>query len=249
MNRRSFIAVAITSAAGLAAASCARVPAGSGDSAVLLRVRAVYRGEVTNSLSLRQNSYFFLIHRTDSLNDPGPVPVVQAPWGGNGFASASQPGAQGFVGFVQYDAGGFGVYSLQSGGTLLPPEARVFEYLGTPETSVTPRPGERELLFQLDLSRLPLADKRYVYINIISTDTIPQTPDDQVKLWDSIEDGTRPQSLTPWVVLDTSINDRKSNQADAREPAFNDVRDRINGPPVDEPTLDLVDWQVDIQRG
>ena len=28
-----------------------------------------------------------------------------------------------------------------------------------------------------------------------------------------------------------------------------DVRDRINGPPVDEPTLDLVDWQVDIQRG
>ena len=29
----------------------------------------------------------------------------------------------------------------------------------------------------------------------------------------------------------------------------NDVRDRINGPPVDEPTLDLVDWQVDIQRG
>jgi uncharacterized protein YigA (DUF484 family) len=24
---------------------------------------------------------------------------------------------------------------------------------------------------------------------------------------------------------------------------------RIETPPVDEPTLDLVDWQVDIQRG
>jgi len=248
VTRRSFLTTGFATAVGVAGLGCAKVPVGTGNAALLLRVRAVYRGEVTNATSLRQNNYFFLIHRTDSLNEPGPVPVVQAPWGGNGFASASQPGAQGFVGFVQYDAGGYGVYSLQSGGSLRPPEARVFEYLGTPETSVTPRPGERELLFQLDLSRLPYSNKRYVYINIISTDTIPQTPDDQAKLWDAIEDGTKPQSLTPWVVLDTSINDRKSNQVDAREPAFNDVRDRIYGPPVDEPTLDLVDWQVDIQR-
>ena len=235
--------------AGANLCGCAKVPPGTSGATALLRVRAVYRGEVSNPSSLRQNTYFVLIHRSDSLTEPGPIPVVQPPWGGNGFASASQPGSQGFVAFVQYDQGSYSVYSLQSGGTLLPPEARVFEYLGTPETSISPRPGERELLFQLDLSRLPLSNKRYVYINIISTDAIPQTPDDQPKLWDAMEDGLQSQSLTPWIILDTSVNDRKSNQSSGKEPAFNDVRDRINGGAIDEPTLDLIDWQIDIQRG
>ena len=206
------------------------------------------RGQIQPSTATRPMVYFVLINRTDNLNDPGPVPVVQPPWGGNGFASASQTGAQGFVGFVQYDPGGYGVYSLELGGILHKPEERLFQYLGTPEFSVTPRPGESELFLQIDLNRLPNPTARYVQVNLVTTDNLPVTPDDQPKLWDALEDGTQASSLQPWITLDTTINDRRANATTGKEPAYLDVRDRQIGPAIDEPNLDIVDWEMEIQR-
>lgn len=230
------------------AAGCARVPPNSGNNALLLLVQAKFRGDVIQPGVGRPMYYFVLINRTDNLNDPGPVPVVQSPWGGNGFATASQPDGQGFVGFIQYDTSGFGVYSLALGGVLHKPQERIFQYLGTPEFSVTPRTGDRTLTFQLDLNRLPNPTARYAQVNIVSTDTLPVTPDDTQKLWDALEDGTQPSSLTPWVTLDTTLNDRKTNAGTNKEPAYVDVRDRQLGPAINEPSLDLIDWSVEIQR-
>ncbi len=235
-------------AAAVALPGCAKVPASGGAASTLLRMRLKVRGRIQGAGADRPMTYFLLVNRTDDPNAPGPVPVVAPPWGGNGFATASQPGAQGFVGFVRYDASGYGVYSLEVAGVLHRPEERVFQYLGTPEFAIVPRDGESELFVQIDLARLPLPAARYVQVNLISTDNLPSSPDNQPKLWDALEDGTQPASLQPWVVLDSTVNDRRTNAATGKEPAWIDVRDRQIGPAYDEPNLDIVDWDIEIQR-
>lgn len=232
----------------LLVSGCAKVPESTGVSSTLLRVRLKVRGRIQSAGTDRPMTYFVLIHRTDDPNDPGPVPVVAPPWGGNGFATASQPGAQGFVGFIRYDASGYGVYSLEVAGVLHRPEERIFQYLGNPEFAVTPREGESELFAQIDLGRLPRPTARYVQVNLVATDNLPSTPDNQPKLWDALEDGTQPTSLQPWVLLDTTVNDRRTNAATGKEPAWIDVRDRQIGPAYDEPNLDIVDWDIEVQR-
>jgi len=241
-------AAVLGTAAACLLPGCAKVPESTGEAGTLLRVRVRVRGQIQGASDLRPMTYFVLMHRTDNPNEPGPVPAVLPPWGGNGFATSSQPGTQGFVGFVQYDSAGYGLYSLELGGVLHKPEERIFQYLGTPEFSIAPRPGERDLFFQIDLSRLPNPTARWCLINVVATDNLPATPEDQPKLWDALEDGTQASSPQPWVVLDTTVNDRRTNSLTLKEPAWLDVRDRQYGPAIDEPNLDIVDWEFEIQR-
>jgi hypothetical protein len=236
----------------VAAAGCARYPenrdTGPGKQ-ILVTLRV--RGRVQPPDALQPYYYFVLINRTDNLTDPGPVPVVSTPWG-NGFAAPAQAGAQGFVGFVRFDRfqpQGYGVYRVAViNGQLDNPVNNRFEYLGPPDAFAPIDAGDATLSFRLDLARLPNPDARYLQFNLLATNNIPFASDDPFapKLWDALGDGTTGEINVP-VTIDTTQNTVRTNANSGQIEPERDVRERLDGPRVDEPNLDIVDWSVEIR--
>jgi hypothetical protein len=234
---------------------CARVPAVDPDeqASKLLEVSFRLRGPVDTNRIPRGNYYFVLINRTDNQSDPGPVPVVSLPWG-NGFAAASQVNGQGFVGFVRFDreqgATGFGVYSCEVNGELRNPVENIFTPLGAPDAVLSaPTQGQASDLisFRLDLARLPNPNARFLQINILTTNNLPQGAEDAPKVWDALGNGAVGGFINGFIIVDSTQNRTLSNAdliGDAQEPE-GDVRDHL-GPIVDDPALDIVDWQIRI---
>jgi hypothetical protein len=224
---------------------CARFPEDRDDGGrgkqlvVTLRVR----GQIQPPDAQTPYYYFVLINRTDNLNDAGPAPVVERPWG-NGFAAPAQPGAQGFDAFVRYDRfqpqGGYGVYRVEGN-----PVNAVFLPLGRPDAYTTPQRGEATLSFRLDLSRLPDPNARYIQLNLLATNNLPQGADDAPKAWDALGDGRDTGTINTWITIPTDQNSVRTNRDTNLEPA-GDVREKL-GPTVDEPNLDIVDWTVEIR--
>jgi hypothetical protein len=254
MRRLCFRVVFVVAVIG----GCARVPPGSvtGTDKILV-VSFTVRGALDINRQPSGNYYYVLINRTNNQFDPGPAPVVGPPWG-NGFAAPETASAQGFVGFVRYSreegATGVGVYSCQVGGQLLNPALGSFTPLGPPDNVQTPQPGDSTLSFQLDLARLPNANMRYLQINILATNVLPQGADNTTKYWDALGDGRNGTDtgtgggLTNYVILDTETNQIVTNSQQVggtQEPA-NDVRNGL-GPVVDDATLDIVDWTIQLR--
>lgn len=237
--------------------SCARVPAGStvGTGSKLIEVTFRTRGSININQQPTGNYYFVLINRTDNQTDPGPAPVVALPWG-NGFAAASQSDAQGFVGFVRFDrtqgSSGYGVYSCLVNGVLHNPTENIFTPLGAPDAVlILPQEGQPNsdtVSFRLDLGRLPNPSARFLQINILTTNNLPQGATDASKIWDALGNGGVGGFLNGYITMDTTQNRTLTNAdliGDAQEPA-NDVRDHLNGL-VDDASLDIVDWSITIR--
>jgi hypothetical protein len=188
------------------------------------------------------------INRTDSPTDNGPVPVVSIPCG-NGFAAANSATGQGFVGFVafNYRGPGFQVFSCESNGVLNNPVNGIFTPLGVPFQSTPVSRGSKTIAFQVDLNSLPNKTARYLQLNIIATNNVPQGAEDAPKLWDALGDGSQTGSLNQFITLDTLQNQLKRNTDDRREPTQNDVRDHVNAL-VDEPNLDIIDWEIEYRN-
>ncbi len=246
--------IALSAALALSLVSCAKVP----DAASTVRRRYI---DVTMTLrgAVNPNYYYFaLIHRTDVYSDPGPVPVVAPPWN-NGFAAASQTDAQGFVAAVVYSnfggLSGYEVYRVPTDANNAPTAKPYqigtglsgFVSLGQPDQYTTPQTGERVLRFRLDLSRLPNPNARYLKLNLLATNNLPAGVDPNApKLWDALGNGSGGGdvgSLNTFLTLDVTQDQRQDN-SNGLEPA-NDVRDHL-GPLVDEPSLDITDWSVQV---
>ena len=229
--------------------SCAKVPpAGTFEPPKLLRVTFALRGQVQTSETGQPYYYFVTINRTADPADPGPVPVVDRPWG-NGFAAANSATGQGFVGFVavNYRGPGYQVFSCESGGVLNNPVTGIFTPLGLPNQSTPLVRGSQTISFQVDLNTLPNKTLRYVQVNIIATNNTPQGADDAPKLWDALGDGRSTGNLNQFVTFDTLQNQLKRNSDDRREPDQNDVRDHLNAI-IDEPNLDISDWEIEYRN-
>lgn len=231
--------------------SCARVPPPDPNNLPpkLLRVTFTLRGQVQTADTGLPFSYFVLLNRTDDFAAGGPAPVVDRPWG-NGFAAPSTIDGQGFVGFVSinYRGPGYQVFSCtDASGTLRNPVDGIFTPLGVPFQSSPLSLGTRTVSFQVDLNTLPNNTARYVQINIIATNNVPQGADDAPKLWDALGDGRATGSLNQFVVMDTQQNQLRRNSEDRREPSDNDVRDHVIAV-VDEPNLDIVDWELEYRN-
>lgn len=255
-KRRALLCGALSGCLSLLPTGCARFPesdAGANQGKVLV-VNLQFRGAIDINRQPRGNYYFVVINRTDNATEPGPAPVVSLPWG-NGFAGppAIAPNSQGFVGFVRYDReqggiGGFGVYSAAVNGVLQNPVNNVFTPLGPPDRVTQVQAGDTNLSFQLDLSRLPNPNARYVQINVIATNNTPQGAEDAPKIWDALGDGSQTGSLSNWVTIDTTQNPTITNEQQVgigREPQ-GDVRDHL-GPLVDDASLDVVNWTFQVR--
>ena len=249
-------------------------PSGSASpGAKFLYVTMTVRGRINTvpaDATTTGNAYFVLINRSDDMNEGGAVPIVGPPWS-NGYAAPARTEGQGFVGVVRYDnlqssQNGYGVYSItDSSGNLVNPLTlgRLGGTpLGPPDTAVTPQngqnsgqtlnPGDQNTLsFRLDLSRLPLNNTQYLWINLIATNNLPQGVTDAPKLWDALGDGSKTGTINSAIRLDVTQNPRLLNQnlgTDLREPA-NDVRDHANPavPLVDDPDIDIIDYSIEIR--
>ncbi|MBC8138880.1 MAG: hypothetical protein H8F28_23625 [Fibrella sp.] len=234
--------------------SCAKVPTDTNTTASrLIEVTMTLNGAVNPNYY-----YFALIHRTDENSDAGPVPVVAPPWN-NGFAAASQANQQGFVGTVVYSnfggLSGYEVYRVPTDANNAP-TARPYEIgaglggfvsVGQPDQSTPPQTGERILRFRLDLARLPNPNARYLKLNLLATNNLPAGVDPNApKLWDALGDGQGGGdvgSLNTFITIDVTQDQRRDNSA-GTEPQ-NDVRDHL-GPLINEPSLDITDWSVQV---
>jgi hypothetical protein len=273
MNYRP-VATAIAALVSLLAGGCARYPSGgtTAGASKLLVVTMTMRGPLLiNQPSTGGNYYYIVINRTNNASDAGPVPVIGLPWG-NGFAAPAQPGYQGFVAFVRYDGtvsgiGGFDVdyvprtnpndpnSSLSDVTTFGP---LTFPSIGPPDAVTPVTPGQDNTLnFQLDLGRIDqnlptsLKNARFIQINMIATDRVPQGVSNVQKLWDALGDGTQSGFRNYFVTLDATQNQTVRNSDrpvgdGAHEPA-GDVFDRGSFNPVDDASLDIVDWTIQIR--
>lgn len=255
MRRAGFL-FAASVASGFLCAGCARFPEAREIVPVTqLLVTLRVRGQIQSSDAQTPYYYFVLINRTDTQSDAGPVPVVERPWG-NGFAAPAQAGAQGFVGFVRYDRfqgqGGYGVYRVEDRPTGNDYTPLVFSFQGPPDQARTPQTGEKELSFRLDLARLKRnpsdPEPRFVQINLLATNNLPQGAEDVRKYWDALGNGALQGTINTWITLPTDRNIVRTNDdvsPDAREPAA-DVRENLDRV-VEEPNLDIVDWRFEIR--
>lgn len=249
---------------GFLLGGCARMPASTtiAGRAKLLTVTLRYRGPININKQPQGNYYYVVINRTDTQSDNGPVPTLAPNWGGNGIAAAAQGTGQGFVAVVRYERnlstiGGLEVgVTTDSAGNIVNPTsagfgARSFTVVGPPDRILSlPEQGgdPNTISFQLDLGRLPNPNARYVQLNFISQNSLPQGVENVEKVWDALGDGTQTGSINNPLTIDTTQNPTISNSQQigpSREPE-SDVRDRLLDL-RDDTSLDLVDWTVQVR--
>jgi hypothetical protein len=255
---------AVTVLCALFLAGCARSPqTQTGTTRGKIAVFTLtYRGPVNIDRQPQGNYYFVLINRTDDPSDFGPGIALQPPFAGNGIGAAFQGDGQGFVGLVRYERnlstiGGLQVEaSTDAAGNLVNPTTlsyRGFNILGPPDRiiSVPTQGGSPNVIsFQLDLSRLPNPNAQFMQVNVISTNIVPQNTSENVQRdWDALGDNTTTGNINDPFTLNTTQNAVYTNAqriSTSREPA-GDVRSGQFGGTVDDPSLDLVDWTIQIR--
>ncbi len=264
MNVRGLFGAA-TALIGLGlTAGCAVLPPGSTTlSGKRLIVTLNYSGFINPNYH-----YFFIVNNAGDQNAPGPVPVVLPPYG-NGFATGSGANAGGLTDFVRFDNfqpgnNGYTLYHVVGD-----PNRSSFVNEGSPVTTTRPDPNDprtgKQLQFQLDLSQLvtdsngkPLpADQavtaaksiRFLQMNIISTDIVPTDLGTLInKQVDSLGDTRTSTGQSTFIVLDVSQNRVYRNSDFIGQFAFEPSDDDIFGSSNPDPSLDLVDWSVEIRQ-
>jgi hypothetical protein len=244
------------------AGGCARQPPGQNSlSGKRLIVTLRFRSPVNPN-----NHYFFLINNAGDQNAPGPIPVLNPPYG-NGFATGAG-GTNGFTDFVRFDnlqPQGYGVYHA-----IGDPNLSNFIYEGRPITTVPPDPNDPRtasvLQFEIDLSQLivqpngaPLADQnqavtqakaiRFLQVNIVATNVIPRdvvTP--VLKQVDSLGDTRTLSGASSFLILDVSQNRVYRNQDFVGQLVYEPTDIDVFGSDTPDPTLDLIDWTIEIRQ-
>ncbi len=246
----------------LMAGGCARLPPSKTTlSGKRLHVVMRFRSPVNPNYH-----YFFLINNAGDQNAPGAVPVLNPPYA-NGFATGSGGGATGFTDFVRFDnlqPQGYGLYHVL--GDL---NRSNFIFEGQPVAFTTPDNSDPRtasvLQFDIDLSQLivdgngqPLPDAtqaktlanaiRFLQINLISTDVIPRDVATPIaKQVDSLGDSRTLLGASSFLVIDATQIGRIYDNASYAGQAIGepDTLDVYNG---NDPTLDLVDWSIEIRQ-
>jgi hypothetical protein len=212
--------------------------------------------------------YFFILNNAANQSAPGPVAVVQPPYG-NGFATGSGAQAGGLTDFVRFDNfqpgnNGYTLYHVVGD-----PNRSTFVNEGSPVSTLAPDPNDprtgKQLQFQIDLSQLvtdangkPLPSDqalagaqsiRFLQMNIISTDVIPTDLATPVnKQVDSLGDTRTSIGQSSFVVLDVSQNRVYRNTDFIGQGAFEPSDNDVFGSSNPDPSLDLVDWSVEIRQ-
>ena len=259
------------------ASGCAQLPPNqNGLSGVRLRVTMTFRGDINPNYAyfFLINNTSTATKLEGDPNAPGPVAIFLPPYG-NGFARSSNNDASsiGFTDYIRFDQTGYRLWyvsgNAQSGFSYLPANQ-------SPISSVLPgQNGEltnKQLQFEIDLSQLlrqangaPLTDQtqaitiaraiRYLQVNIVATSNVPTDLTTlREKQVESLGDTRDSTSRSSFLLLDVSgsnplVSNNNVLNSLIKEPAENDVVDlgsnRIGG---GDPSLDIVDWSIEVRR-
>jgi hypothetical protein len=245
----------------LNATGCAKAPSGGG-SGLRLVVTMRMNGPVRDSYH-----YFFLVRNAgDDLGRNGPIPVIQPPYGGNGFATGKFPSSNtaAFTDFVEYNrtdqqfisSSGYTVYHVP-GGIQGRPETNIFEARNNPAFTQPPN-GGNVLQFELDLAQIqpstgevaPSPDNRprYLQVNFLATTTTPANSVilDTAFFTDAIGDqgqGIGSDSFNTFITVDTSQVGKvyQSTLSPGPEEPTGDTF-----PNDVDPAVDIVFWSVQV---
>ena len=218
-SNRIGVLAAVSLVAAFAASGCAKAPAGTG-TGPRLAVTLRFNGPINPTY------YYYVLIRnapdTEQLNPTNyPIPIVTAPYAGNGFATDKFPksGTAAFTDFILYGGGGqpttsgYGVYHvlgyLRHGD---PNNPATFRLDGNPDIAVRPSSTDPNTLsFEISLSRMradagecdttvagdcPTA--KFLNINVIATNKTASDPNsiDPQKYVDAIGDQSSQASFT-----------------------------------------------------
>ncbi len=196
---------------------------------------------------------------------------------GNGFATASDAGASGKSGFTDFVLFGFNDYENASiGGYSLfhvvnratgKEDNRVnFRFVDTPLLSTLPsndaaQPDANVLTFELDMAQLErdvngnlLSDaaaralaRRYIQINIVSTNITPTDTTPVGKIFDSMGDNRVGDGRGSFLRLDLTqtgtVSSTDARFLEVQEPSS--ASDTVGG---SDPQIDLRSWSVEVVR-
>jgi hypothetical protein len=253
---------------------CARAPAGNG---VGPRLVVTLRFNPTNTGGINPLYYYYFLIRnapdTEGINPTnGPIPVVLAPYAGNGFATDLHPGGgtAAFTDFVLFGGGGqptssgYGFYHVAGYLHGDPNNPTTFRLRGDPDFAARPTTTDpNTLTFELSLSRLradtgecdatkpgdcPTA--RFLTINVVATTKLPSDPQqtDPQKFTDAF--GDQSSLLAPTfnnpITIDTSQVGTVYQSTTSPGDRFYEP-DNDTFPARSDPAIELVAWQIQVR--
>jgi len=268
---RAKLLLAVPLIAALAASGCAKAPAGSGTGA-RLAVTLRFNGPINPTYY-----YYILIRNAPDAEGLNPtnwaVPVVTAPYAGNGFATDKFPssGTAAFTDFVLYGGGGqptssgYGVYHVAGYLHGDPNNPTIYRLRGDPDIAVRPSTSDpNTLTFELTLNRLradtgecnttvagdcPTA--KFLNINVVATTKLPSDPQntDPQKFVDAFGDQSSLLSTTfnTVITIDTSQTGRVyQSTTSAGDPNYEPDSDTFPG--RSDPGIELIAWQMQVKQ-
>lgn len=216
------------------ATSCAKFPAGGGGAVGTRLIFSFRLAEAPNP-----NFVYIVALRPSTELSPitqGPIPVIASPWG-NGFVAGNA------THYVRWDVSkspDYLVFAFQD------PDLLNYFEIGVPVSYHVLNPGEREIRFELELSQIVPAGiaEQYqsIQVNFLTQDVIPQGGS-AGKYWDALGDGRLPSGINQYVTIPLKTAGIYDN---AR---FQDLEPPDDVIPNVDPSLDIVDWSVEIRPG
>ncbi len=216
--------------------------------------------------------YFFLINNTGSTSGAWPQPVgtpVSGQGYGNGFATGSDGKSGGFTDFVLYSnnqvyggqpSGNFALYHVANGTNAN--NSQNFNPNGVPLNSSVSADGAT-LTFVLDLAQLypsPISQStafnlaqnlRWIQVNCIATNVVPVEGQTSIaKAFDSFGDDS--SGVGGYLLMDLKTqsvyanNDGTAATFTCSEPANDDIFISPAGSTNQDPSLDIIDWNIQI---
>lgn len=223
----------------LALSGCARFPSTPGQNSTRVIVTMTVNGQ------LKPNYVYIVAMNFTPQNPPtttGPIPVVRSPWG-NGFVAGT------VTNFVRWDPnvlapGGYGLFKFQDPDLLAPVQ------IGIPVTYDEVQPGGRTLRFSVDISQLGLsapdqAALQVVQLNILTMDRVPTGSDPGTKIWDALGDSTTVSGLNEWINVPLYVSGTYNNTQGIQNQGLEGPNDLVG---AYDPDLDIVSWQIEVQR-
>jgi hypothetical protein len=233
-------------------AGCAKFPPGnSGGAGPELVISMTVAGQIN------PNDFYFVVFdvSNDSQGINGPVPVIAPPWG-NGFVAAKNPptnanaGATSFVEFTGANPGNGYLIDRFNDNTL-----QTFSLIGVPVQSTAPGGGSPNtlqftvLFSQLATASISASQIQFIQVNAITTDAIPQNPNDTTvhKDFDALGDSTPGSGqLNKYITIPTA----QATQFNVNDPN-GDVElcnDSGGFSTVNDPDLDITNLSVQVVR-
>lgn len=215
-------------------AGCAKLPDGGLGAA---STRLVFRMRMEQAIN-PNFVYMVALRPSNDSNPPeqGPIPVIAPPWG-NGFVAGE---VSHFVQWSDFLSPKYQLFEFRAGTDLIE-----YRSIGTPVIFTDVTAGSREIEFELNLDQLaptPADALNYqsIQINFLTMDRIPQGSVGS-KNWDALGDGRLPSEINAPITIPLRIDGIYNNQT----LQFLDLEPTGDEP---EPSLDIVDWSVEVRR-